>query len=349
MRRIRTTTLAMSLLLASSGAYAQQAAIQGCDTLPPVQDSPMPGVAPIAIELTAPLRRLGAPTGILAQAYDEAQSLDRVLLRQRIAGCSTVASVTAPPVPGRPLAPPAAVLPAAVIPAPGSALPPGAVATPSAVIDPDTYQPRTPYDNTPWRFEMSQNGERMTADAFAEWMEARGVRVARGAPVAAATATAATTTTTTTAAGASSSAVPATTTTGPAIIAPSPAAMPATTNVAPALATPAATSAMTPAVPAAQVPTPIDPAFAPVATGVPPGTLVAPATGTSLTPASTTTPTTIATGSPTPASTATTVPTTIATGVPRPAVEPPPVEPEAEAQGEEAQPAQGDETPPEPR
>ena len=49
-----------------------------------------------------------------------------------------------------------------------------------AVIDPATYQKRTEIDNTPWRFNMEQNGKRMTADEFTAWMEARGVRVARG-------------------------------------------------------------------------------------------------------------------------------------------------------------------------
>lgn len=42
--------------------------------------------------------------------------------------------------------------------------------------------PGSPLDNASWRFEMSQNGTRMTADEFSAWMEARGVRVAKGAP-----------------------------------------------------------------------------------------------------------------------------------------------------------------------
>ncbi|RDZ29627.1 hypothetical protein DX914_00555 [Lysobacter silvisoli] len=48
--------------------------------------------------------------------------------------------------------------------------------------DPATYKPKTRYDNTPWRFDMEQNGRRMTADEFDAWMKARGVRVAKGAP-----------------------------------------------------------------------------------------------------------------------------------------------------------------------
>ncbi|GAB3731815.1 hypothetical protein GCM10028862_12260 [Luteimonas pelagia] len=68
---------------------------------------------------------------------------------------------------------------------------PGTMATTTppgqAVVDPASYQPKTEFDNTPWRFNMEQDGKRMTADEFTAWMEARGVRVARGAarPVAA--------------------------------------------------------------------------------------------------------------------------------------------------------------------
>src|SRR5690349_13474501 len=47
--------------------------------------------------------------------------------------------------------------------------------------NPAAYKPRTEFDNTPWRFNMSQNGKNMTADEFSAWMESRGVRVARGA------------------------------------------------------------------------------------------------------------------------------------------------------------------------
>jgi hypothetical protein len=50
----------------------------------------------------------------------------------------------------------------------------------AANADPATYKPQTEHDNTPWRFDMSQDGKRMTADEFDAWMKARGVRVARG-------------------------------------------------------------------------------------------------------------------------------------------------------------------------
>lgn len=47
------------------------------------------------------------------------------------------------------------------------------------------YKPRTEHDNTPYRFNMEQDGKRMSADEFDAWMKARGVRVAKGAPAAA--------------------------------------------------------------------------------------------------------------------------------------------------------------------
>jgi hypothetical protein len=66
--------------------------------------------------------------------------------------------------------------------APGTPATPAATTTPGqAAIDPSTYQPKTEFDNTPWRFNMEQDGKRMTADEFTAWMEARGVRVAKGA------------------------------------------------------------------------------------------------------------------------------------------------------------------------
>ena len=44
------------------------------------------------------------------------------------------------------------------------------------------YKPKTKDDNTPWRFDMNQNGKRMTADEFAAWMKAKGINVATGKP-----------------------------------------------------------------------------------------------------------------------------------------------------------------------
>ena len=116
-------------------------------------------LAPLALELTAPSYMLGANSGVLGHAYDESQSVDEVLLRRRIEGCRNVA--IAPPV---------------------------GITDPN---DPAAYKPRTEFDNGPWRFDMNQNGKRMTADEFDAWMKARGVRVARGAQPAATAAPAA--------------------------------------------------------------------------------------------------------------------------------------------------------------
>ena len=112
------------------------------------------GAAPLSPELAFEPKPLGAPAGVLSQAYEASLSVDQVLLRQEIARCSDLAKAT---------------------PAPGV-----------DATDPAAYKPRTQYDNTPWRFNMSQNGKKMTADEFSAWMEARGVRVARGAAPAAA-------------------------------------------------------------------------------------------------------------------------------------------------------------------
>jgi hypothetical protein len=111
-------------------------------------------IAPVSSELAASAYQLGTQVSVLSQAYDESQSADQVLLRLRIEGCQNVAK---------------------------------AMPAPSAIKadDPAAYKPKTEFDNTPWRFDMSQNGKRMTADEFSAWMQSRGVRVAKGAaPVA---------------------------------------------------------------------------------------------------------------------------------------------------------------------
>lgn len=114
-------------------------------------------IAPVAPEFVANATQLGAPSGVLAHSFDEALSVDRVLLRLRIEGCQNVAKA----------------LPAPSAPAVGAS---------SAAA----YKPKTEFDNTPWRFDMNQNGKRMTAEEFDAWMKSRGVRVAKGAaPVAA--------------------------------------------------------------------------------------------------------------------------------------------------------------------
>lgn len=113
-------------------------------------------IAPVSPEFTPTATKLGAPSGVLSHTFDEAQSLDRVLLRLRIEGCQNVAKA---------------------LPAPA--------ASGAAVDSAAAYKPKTEFDNTPWRFDMNQNGKRMTAEEFDAWMKSRGVRVAKGAaPVA---------------------------------------------------------------------------------------------------------------------------------------------------------------------
>jgi hypothetical protein len=139
-------------LTLSCMAFAAQAQAGNCSALSPAG---LPGqatlLAPIAPELTAPSHRLGAPTGVLAQALDEALSVDQVLLRLRIENCQ-IAKAMPSMTPGMP-----------------------------SSTDPAAYKPLTAFDNTPWRFDMNQNGKRMTADEFTAWMKAKGVRVAKGA------------------------------------------------------------------------------------------------------------------------------------------------------------------------
>ncbi|MFC5594534.1 hypothetical protein [Lysobacter niastensis] len=65
-------------------------------------------------------------------------------------------------------------------PAPEQAAQPAKAEAPAAGAN--GYQPKTKYDNTPYRFNMEQNGKKMSAEEFDAWMKARGIRVAKGAP-----------------------------------------------------------------------------------------------------------------------------------------------------------------------
>ena len=143
---MRVSTLLIAAALAMPAAAS---AANGCPA-PAVAPLQSTTVAPIANELAAPSGHLGFAGGVLSQAYDASLTLDQVLLRMQVESCRNMASIT---------------------PAPGVVDP----------ADPAAYKPRTEFDNTPWRFNMSQNGKNMTADEFSAWMESRGVRVARGA------------------------------------------------------------------------------------------------------------------------------------------------------------------------
>lgn len=105
-------------------------------------------LAPVAPELAAPDFRLGGHGGVLARAYSEEQSLDQVLQRLRVEACS------------------------------GAAL--GAQqAGAMAAADPAAYVKQTEFDNTPYRFNMTQSGKRMTADDFDAWLQANGYSAGR--------------------------------------------------------------------------------------------------------------------------------------------------------------------------
>lgn len=68
-------------------------------------------------------------------------------------------------------------------PAPAGPAPaPAAPAPATAAAGTGGYVPKTANDNTPWRFDMNQNGRRMTAEEFDAWMKAKGIRVATGKP-----------------------------------------------------------------------------------------------------------------------------------------------------------------------
>lgn len=139
------------LLLLGLIAAPMAAQAASCPALASIPQ-PAPSVAaPVASELSFELRPLGAPAGVLSQAYDNALSVDSVLLRRQLSACYDVAN----------------------------AMPAATGVNPN---DPAAYKPKTQFDNTPWRFNMSQNGKKMTADEFAAWMESRGVHVAKGAP-----------------------------------------------------------------------------------------------------------------------------------------------------------------------
>lgn len=158
---MRRHLFAISLLAVSAVPAAQAA--QNCtgNLVPPPLPVRPTVLEPLAAEFTPNVSQLGAPSGVLTQSMDESLSVDRVLMRLRIEGCQNVAKA----------------MPAAA-----------PLANPN---DPSAYKPKTQYDNTPWRFDMSQNGKRMTAEEFDAWMKARGVRVAKGAGTPAAAATAA--------------------------------------------------------------------------------------------------------------------------------------------------------------
>jgi hypothetical protein len=143
-------SLRLSMLVVATFPLSGLALASTCPAPNPVEPLRPTLLAPVSSELAAVDSLLGAPNGVLSHNTAANESVDEVLLRILIEGCSQVANAT---------------------PAPGAVNP----------NDPAAYKPRTQFDNTPWRFNMSQNGKKMTADEFSAWMKSRGVRVARGA------------------------------------------------------------------------------------------------------------------------------------------------------------------------
>ena len=133
----------LPLFAVSAMVHAGGDACQGdLASVTPVRSALM---SPVAMELAPAITQLGGASGVLAQSFDEALSVDNVLARIRIDGCRAMAK--------------------------------SAAKTGAGTADPAAYKPQTAIDNTPWRFNMTQNGKRMTADEFDAWMKARGVRV----------------------------------------------------------------------------------------------------------------------------------------------------------------------------
>lgn len=107
-------------------------------------------LSPIADGFSVMNPQLASQRGVLAPAFDESQSVDNVLLRMRVEECQKVAV---------------------------AALPAAAAASPN----PSDYVKLTEHDNTPYRFNMTQNGKRMTADDFDAWLQANGYSAGRRA------------------------------------------------------------------------------------------------------------------------------------------------------------------------
>ena len=139
--------LAMVVLAAAAWASCAHASTQCQGSVVPQPLAVRPTLlAPVAQGFAAVNPQLGSQRGVLSSDFDESQTVDNVLLRLRIEGCQNVA---------------------VAVPAAGAAIAPNAAG----------YVKKTEFDNTPYRFNMTQNGKRMTADEFDAWMKAKGVRV----------------------------------------------------------------------------------------------------------------------------------------------------------------------------
>lgn len=143
--------LAMVVLAATAWASCAHASTQCQGSVVPQPLAVRPTLlAPVAQGFAAVNPQLGSQRGVLSSDFDESQTVDNVLLRLRIEGCQNVA---------------------VAVPAAGAAIAPNAAG----------YVKKTEFDNTPYRFNMTQNGKRMTADDFDAWLKANGYSAGRRA------------------------------------------------------------------------------------------------------------------------------------------------------------------------
>jgi len=126
------------------GVLPAQAAVDCAGLKPPLPAGNALQSAPIAEELATPDVQVGTGVGF-SQLFAEGTTVELVLARVKHHECR-------------------AMMP--TVPQAGAA---------------GSFQPQ-PGDAQAWRFNMTQNGKRMTADEFDAWMKARGVRVVQGPP-----------------------------------------------------------------------------------------------------------------------------------------------------------------------
>lgn len=89
---MRTHIIAVSCLLGCLVSPQIQAAPDcSTKTVPQPLSLRPTALPPLAPELPGSGHQLGEPRGVLALAYSESQSVDRVLLRMRLEGCQNVA------------------------------------------------------------------------------------------------------------------------------------------------------------------------------------------------------------------------------------------------------------------
>jgi hypothetical protein len=134
----------LAMVVLSMAAFGAQASSSQCQDIAARPTAVRPTVlTPVAAGFAVVNPQLGSQRGVLAPDYDETQSVDNVLWRLKVEGCRSLA------------------------------------AAPAATATPAGYVKKTEFDNTPYRFNMTQNGRRMTADDFDAWLQANGYSAGR--------------------------------------------------------------------------------------------------------------------------------------------------------------------------